>query len=904
MLGLTDFDLSSLTVSGNTQDQIDVRLANMVLDTVTMNDVVATGPGAMVGIGNGIEFTFDGTMVNDLLRFERITSTNNGQDGIRLNYLNGANTPTGVGPNSGIDVGLFDNNGQSGIHIFMDGGSSAALDLTNSTFLLNASVASASNNLLHGVNIELTDNAKLTMGTVDLQQFDGNAGAGFNIIAANSDFLSGSSITNSSMSNNGSFGFFGRFLNGNFDIAIGDTNTAGMGNLIDSNVGAGIAIEMIQSTTGRLAVSDNQITNTADDGNAMTIYQGDAVVVSQLGTTDPAQADNTLTGPLGPGLIIQRNMISANAGHGVTFQLEEQSVIDGLVIAENMIANNLDGVNLARFDEVEIIGFEINDNIFMSNSDDAIDINGENDSTSSLVMDVMVQRNDIMNSGNNGIELQVNADAGINIDILENMIIGNGNDGINATEIILDPSDLRMISGTWDDNVIANNNNRGIFSATQLGFVTASNNIIGAVIDVFGQVVIDGNGSTGVQINSSGFSTSNWSNNQVIRNGRLQTNNRAVGHGFDFQGSAQSVTMDNNLIQENFQDGIEILNNDTSYSVTLVDNRVQMNQGRGLDILNRLDGITTIDIQGGTTGNVFNSNREEGVYAVNTSSGTQNQTNFADATLLSNGGQDEFARLALLVDNATIQNNGDPALVGNGLIASAGLMVRSGTTAGPGSITTGFTGPNTPSNTAVHFATDQSGNPNFINGGVFVRMTNSTFGGNFGDDTFFHGFVSTGVPGGVTGTWNDMEFTPMGAQNTDTLARLDLVIGTLQNGDGNTFDSVNFINNFRQGTPGGQAGAFFNNADGTFKSRTANQMPGGPFSNGGAGRRRNAQRTPIRGFLGGTVLRPDGDGVLPFDGTPDTGAFQFPGVGDSTFRVRATSGNVNHLTDPEQQRHP
>src|SRR5690606_39032010 len=102
----------------------------------------------------------------------------------------------------------------------------------------------------------------------------------------------------------------------------------------------------------------------------------------------------------------------------------------------------------------------------------------------------------------------------------------------------------------------------------------------------------------------------------------------------------------------------------------------------------------------------------------------------------------------------------------------------------------------------------------------------------------------------------------------------------------NEFDSVQANNNERGiGTSPGNAGAedagaYYDSAEPVFKSRqpAPAQVPGGPVGGGGT-RQRNATRFASR-YLTGDVLPP----LI----SPDQGIFKYPGMGNSTFRVRGT----------------
>jgi hypothetical protein len=161
-----------------------------------------------------------------------------------------------------------------------------------------------------------------------------------------------------------------------------------------------------------------------------------------------------------------------------------------------------------------------------------------------------------------------------------------------------------------------------------------------------------------------------------------------------------------------------------------------------------------------------------------------------------------------------------------------------------------------------------------------MTVDNNQLSGNFGDDILFQSFVSTNDPNSGT-AWDPVAappvFDPTGYQS-DPLARLDLHFRN------NTFDTQDFNNENGVGTGNNQFVAFYNNADGVFKSRLNNIVAGfspsnGPFNN--ASRRRNAQRQAAR--------------ISPYT-TPTSlvgSTFLYPGLGDSTFRVSSDSDYIN-----------
>ncbi len=444
VLGLMDFDLSNLTVNDNEGDQINVTLTDMTLGTVSFDNVVADGPGAMAGMGDGLELTLDGTTVTTALNLDNVTGINNGEDGLQLNLLNMASIPMG----SAIDIGTFDNNGQHGINITVDD-STAELSVTNSGVGLGM-VASASNNGVDGLHVEVENGGSLTMPSVDNIEFINNGASGVMIHTNDSGFFSGGSITNNTITDNGSFGIRAIFegtnaIGSDFDLSIGSNTMPGNGNLIDNNVGAGIAVDLLQHAEGFLRIVDNTITDTQNDAMPATPFAGEGIYVRMIGNViDPMQAINVLDD-----LVIRDNTIggpgNGNAGHGVALDFQERSVANNVDILDNVLSDNgLDGINIFRRDEVVMNSVDINDNMIERNGDDGLDIIAQNDDND--LINVSVNRNRIVMNNDDGVFAQTGADAQMDLDMTLNTIEDNGGDGIHIQQNALTPTDLRSSS--------------------------------------------------------------------------------------------------------------------------------------------------------------------------------------------------------------------------------------------------------------------------------------------------------------------------------------------------------------------------------------------------------------------------------------------------------------------------
>jgi len=298
--------------------------------------------------------------------------------------------------------------------------------------------------------------------------------------------------------------------------------------------------------------------------------------------------------------------------------------------------------------------------------------------------------------------------------------------------------------------------------------------------------------------------------------------------------------------------------------------------------------------------NRITNNDFEGFYVVTSASFGQNQVTSEDANLngILDAGEDLdgngvinsitqvvattapsiFGTPDLILDINRNEISGNNSSNAGSAFVGGGLGLRIGAT---GSLTgTGFA--TTLADTTGDVFGDGSGFGSILgvgannaligNGRTNARVTNNSLQGNLGEDIFIQSFISTLAPTTSAGAWTAAAFAPTTYQ-TDPLARLNLVLR------GNTGDSIGVL----------EVGAFYSNAEAVFKSRDSMAAPGGPFLPGGA-RERNAQRLPARGV--GTAQLP------PFI-SPDLlvgNGFQYPGMGQSTFRVESDHEISGFLT--------
>lgn len=282
----------------------------------------------------------------------------------------------------------------------------------------------------------------------------------------------------------------------------------------------------------------------------------------------------------------------------------------------------------------------------------------------------------------------------------------------------------------------------------------------------------------------------------------------------------------------------------------------------------------------------------------------------------------DIVRLRLDIHDNQIIANGRDVLD----LPGTGLVIRVGTSGG-GGVFGGYVAPIDDPNTgtaarpANYFATSGSNAEDLdgdgvldndldgdgyldaapvIGSGISASVTGNLFDGNFGHDLLFHSFTATFNPVDTEGTWTPPTFDDMGMLTDpgeftvdtfqpDPLARFDLILSN------NFFNSIEPNNNDQTiGTSPGNAGeadagAYYNNDEPEFKSREidTDNPGGGPFTL--TARLRNATRFASRYITNG--------GLPPFPGeTPanENGIFKYPGLGNSTFRVR---GMGNAYTD-------
>lgn len=718
-------------------------------------------------------------------------------------------------------------------------------------------------------------------------------------------------LDGNTISNNNGFGFRTSGTTGNtINLLAGTQGQVAAANLMNSNQGAGIAIDLQQNAIANVNIQNTTISGTRVGAAGADLFvPGDAASGSGLALRAVDNAAINLT----VGAANDFNTaFNNNARHGVYLLSGSFSQINAVNATgatptqisgpifrnSNYLNNTGNGLHIDRQGQGVINNAQITRNTFNSNASGIFLAARNANSTDTYT----ITGNQIgaAGAGNrvNGITLVQQADADIVANISANRIQSNLGDGINASSLV-SSSDSAFLTGTWSNNLISGNGGDGIdvTSAHQLtiGGAVGNNisnntgngiNISGSsvnvaagsiVTDTISNNVINTNGANGVLINSIGA-------NNVTISGNTVSDNTGDGVQLSSSGVRLIANLQRNIIQANDGDGVQAVFSGTSGTNPFLGpnvvnvgqtngtngNLITDNGRRGINVLNQGNANSVVT----ANNNSLLRNRLEGIYAMNTPAAGQTADAGADvAPVLTS----DFTAVPQLTLN--VGNGGGNAVRDNGLgqlpnsLGATGLVVRVGTAdaaQGPGAAGSNDGG----TGRGAYASTGRAG--------VIANVSNNLFGGNFGADVTFQPFIATNPPPTTTGEWdNNTEPDPVPSDNVfridsftqDPLARLDLIF------TGNTGEELD-------GSNATAANAFYNNNEDQFKSRTVGATPAGPFLSGT--RARNA-----------TILASRN---APFD--PPTAVptgfpgFLYPGVDGSatgsTFRLR-TTGPANNF---------
>lgn len=816
---------------------------------------------------------------------------------------------TGPGGNGGLtltvgtpvaaDANTFSLNGDAHIGILMEGNTTNSIDAVSSRFMGafnggfqvgdNPATASDSTPLFSGdgVHYIVADTATLTGSVVD-SRLSGNENNGLEIEISGNNDAGNSAMTPAAQVNgfviaDNVFGLDPSLPETDPDFALNTGNGAD-----------GIAV--FRNERGQfndMVIADNLINANSRNGILISSAGVDQLDLPNMRPDSVSIVGNTIT-----------NNVS---GDGIEFRIgADADLLANLDM--NVIDNNgLNGVQVAKF---------IND------AKDSRSITG------------VWTRNTVRNNGDDGLDLEGLLGNILNDPISGSMtpIAGAGTFpryGLVIGDVAINPVGFYSPMG----NIITGNAADGV-QVTGGGLVTIGNNEItgnGTLSTLAGPLSAI---HAGIRVEGAEFD-----------NGNIQltgTTDTTVDDFVDAP-SFQEVLAFSNLISFNNGDGVQFLVEGGSPSfdfadftgdpmvpqtppfddldtqtLRLINNEITRNEGRGVDILARPGDNDSFDSDNidpdGTPQNVLNSvlgtvtmignhvkdNAWEGIYIVTTA---DEDTNQVEESQVDPGGTVDGIDGAVGAESRLNIEMHANEVIGNGgdvtNFPATGLVVRVGTNGplyGPffpgGFATDGFNPEDLDGDGVLDNDLDGDGYLDSVEpvfGGIAMTMTENYFNGNFGDDILFHSFRSTVDPITTEGEWTGPTFDDMGmltepgeftidAYQGDPLARLDLIFTN------NTFHSIEANNQDSTVGTFGQPGAYYDNAEGVFKSRLFDGMATapGPFSDEARGR--NAQRLASR-YLTGDILLPD-----PLI-SPDNGLFLYPGMGNSTFRVRG-SGNA------------
>jgi hypothetical protein len=808
------------------------------------------------------------------------------------------------------DRNTFQDNGGAHIGLVMGGNTTNTIVVRNGTFsdafyrrTVGQPLDQAPTGLFQGEGIHyvVRDTATLTGGVVD-SFLSGNEGDGLKIEVIGNNDAGNSSLFPAAQVNN-------------FMIVGNEFNNNGTPTLLADG------IEVIRRERGQfndLLIMDNLIQGNSDNGIAIA-----SIGVNQLNLQN-MRADTVM---------IVNNEITGNSQDGIEFLIGADADMAARLDSNLITENGLNGIEVRELiqdakDSRSITGLWTN-NTITDNGDDGIDLSGYMGNTLTELTEA-------------GVYTLAPPAPGTTFPVLGRVRTF----GLVIGDVTLNP--VGVIDA--DFNEILRNAGDGV-DITGGGAVTVANNRIndnGTPEFVDGDAFTGfiarhaGINIAPPELNAGQSTFLNGQDPRPLPNDEVNPDLDAYRDVFLFSNEITSNQGDG--IQFLAQSSIEAADSASSLGVggaaietrlTIARNKITENEFRGIDILQRPgdsdnedrnsqdpDGVPGVLISSFVStdvsiiGNHVKGNQWEGIYIVQTVDDVQNQispswiaidgngdTIANNESLRAQGGIADIARLRLDIHANEV--------IGNGLgivdFPSTGLVIRVGTSGGT-PVVAGYPAPvfdpNFGTGNAANYFATSGFNQEDLNGdgeldndldgdgyldaaavtgsGVSASITENLFSGNFGDDMLFHTFTATANPAVTNGTWNNDEFTVMSFQ-ADPLARLDLIFSF------NQFDSVQPNNNERGvGTSPGNlgaedAGAYYggdpNFNEDEFKSRIANQGgdPPGPFSSGT--RQRNATRFASR-YLTGSVLPP----LI----SPDQGIFKYPGMGNSTLRVRGT----------------
>lgn len=528
-----------------------------------------------------------------------------------------------------------------------------------------------------GIRVEL-NNSTINQLNIDNNLIERNAQAGIEL-QNNGGTVAVSDITRNEIYQNFGMGIFVHSLNGQTNLTVGGPQDS-LGNVFTGNHDAGV-LYLADGTSPQLSIVDishNIISETINTNNPVLLVDSidaDGIVVDLHGKARATATlnDNTIFNNDGSGIQlnisdsaelinsqIARNVIgldtlgnaAGNDANGIISFRRVNGLVDSttLTIEDNIIANQrLNGINLveATGSIQNAVAYNILNNVIYSNG-----VRANTDPTETAAGNGIL----IGNTGSTVMTINI-AGNSIGVD-QDGNAAGNGLDGIRTTG----GGPVSRIIGTWENNNISNNGAapdtlsilQGFGSGINLNAnedLTIQNNIIShnrfdgilkfqdllnsSTLQILNNTITN-NGTTtldpdnnrvggvGIELNAVAFH-SNQSTNppQPPFPPTSPVTGSVINYFTDFIDTGTlNVTINNNLIANNFTDGVRITPlvqafntigwaNTGRYDVTVSmdNNLVRDNQHRGLYFRNMGGAATSLTV----TNNTFEGNGFAGV---------------------------------------------------------------------------------------------------------------------------------------------------------------------------------------------------------------------------------------------------------------------------------------------------
>ena len=606
--GITDFDinrntflnagLAGISINGNgtglVTDNIfsNSGLANIDISNSTgtvlaldvLNNNAQTGLAGLILRGDGAGSDIDANVTNN-------TFNNNADNGIELSSSNGSVTTVTASNN------VANNNGANGIQATADNGT-LNLGLTDSTASLNggnglnlasfnggnlnvdASDNALGSNLLNGLN------ANADAGTIDFVNFSNttmntNTLLGAVLNADNGGIINGTFASNSLQSNlagglsstldNGSqlnMAFSASQFNGNtgFGISLSALNGSSYGTLADpvtfdtitvnDNVGPGILLSGTTGSTIGFTLSNSQIANTVVDPLTQALVP--TQLIGLTSTVSNGQANITLLS----------NTFTANQDAGVSLTYSGTTVatqlIDGNIIEDTTdlattTTPNGDGL-IVSLAGTAVLDSTITDNTIQNNAGDGILMN-LNSGSANLISNA-VNDNNLLVNGGDGLSMQISFGTHAVLDADHNNITTQSTTSTTDALGVVTTTVVQGVNGinldlTADSSLIANISNNTIDGSSVVSGTTAADFSTGhgilmntrqdaTLMAMLTANTIRQNGIDGVHVGPDsleGVASSTHSSQET-------------SHVF--------VTLHDNLIEQNRDDGVQVSTNQVS----------------------------------------------------------------------------------------------------------------------------------------------------------------------------------------------------------------------------------------------------------------------------------------------------------------------------------------------------